>query len=95
MFRDRDKALDALQKQLLQEEDDRQSEENAEYEEDSQEAPDVDAYNTDTADTDLEEYSEAVYTPRRSGGGALWFVLLTAAVLLTLALLLAIKEGLI
>ena len=95
MFRDRDKALDALQKQLLQEDDELQPEDNEEYEDASQEAPDVDAYNTDTTDTDLEEYSAAVYTPRRSGGCVLWFVLLTAAVLLILALLLAIKEGLI
>ena len=95
MFRDRDKALEDLQAQLLQEDDGVSAEEPQECDDPSQDIPDVDAYNTDTADTDLEAYSEAVYTPRRSGGCVLWFVLLTAAVVLVLALLLAIKGGLI
>ena len=95
MFRDRDKALEALEEALLQ--DDEEEEETSEAAADTQPAdlPDVDIYNTDRTDTDLENFSEAVYAPPRRSGCVLWFVLLTAAVLLLLACLLAKREGLL
>ena len=106
MFRDREKALEELQRQLLEEEDEElpaEDEEDELTEEDedddlpqevhSQYTENVHAYNSDTTDTDLEEYSDTVYDPpRRRTGCVLWFVLLTAAVLLILSWFLA-KEG--
>jgi len=62
VFRDREKELDRLNRQLLEEE-----ETEAEYEEEEDgeeteetEQPDYDAYNGDAADVDLEEYSHRV-----------------------------------
>lgn len=100
MFRDREKALQELQKQLLEEEEEMPPEE--EPEEDDNDLPqevyddyaeDVRAYNSDRADTELDSYSEDVYyEPKRRSGCVLWFVLLTAAVLLALSYFLA-KQG--
>jgi len=103
MFRDREKALQELQKQLLEEEEETRPEEAPEedcddlpqevYEEYTQ---DVRAYNSDRADTDLDSYSEDVYhQPKRASGCVLWFVLLTAAVLLALSYFLAKQGGLL
>lgn len=99
MFRDREKALQALQKQLLEDED---AEEVSEQDDElppevyDDDPPDFHAYNSDKADTDLEEYSDAVYDPpRRKTGCLLWFVLLTAAVLLAISWYLATQGGLL
>lgn len=104
MFRDREKALQELQKQLLEEEQLPEEEEEL-LEEDMQDdddlpqevydvyTEDVRAYNSDITDTDLDEYSDDIYdATARKNGGALWFVLLTAAVLLLLSYILA-KHG--
>lgn len=99
MFRDREKALEELEKQLLEEEDEEEEYED-EYEEEEEQIPsprkpfDFDAYNTDISDTDLEEYSEEVYAPRRKTGCAFW-LLFFAAALLAVAYFLAKKEGLL
>lgn len=95
MFRDRQKALEELEKQLLEEEE----EEAEEYDDEEESKPprkpfDFDAYNTDDADTDLEEYSEEVYAPRRKTGCAFW-LLFFAAILLAAAYFFAKKEGLL
>ena len=98
VFRDREKELDRLNRQLLEEE-----ETEAEYEEEEDgeeteetEQPDYDAYNGDAADVDLEEYSHRVYEEPKRGRGLLAVIfLLTAAVLVFLAYLLAKKEGLL
>lgn len=101
MFRDREKALQELQRQLLQEEEEDRSEETQQENDLPQEvyddyAADVHAYNSDTTDTDLDSYSDAVYEqPRRRTGCVLWFILLTAAVLLVLSYFLARQGGLL
>lgn len=102
MFRDREKALQELQKQLLEEEEEDLPEvQTAEDDDLPQEvyddyAADVRAYNSDVTDTDLDSYSRKVYeTPRRGTGCILWFILLTAAVLLVLAYFLAKQGGLL
>ena len=99
MFRDREKALQALQKQLLEEEE---AEEASEETDDlpqevyDEYAPELRAYNSDKADTDLEDYSDAVYDPPHPRTGCLlWFVLLTAAVLLVISWYLAKQGGLL
>lgn len=86
MFRDREKALQALQEQLLEEDeesleaDDLPEEVYADY------AADVRAYNSDTTDTDLDDYSQQVYeAPRKRTGCVLWIMLLTAGFLLLLS----------
>lgn len=91
MFRDREKALEDLQKQLWE---DASEEENEHL---SQEVyDDLDAYNSDKTDTDLEEYSDEVYDPPKSKAGCfLWFSLLTAAVLLAISWYLAKQGGLL
>lgn len=91
MFRDREKALEDLQKKLLEDDNEAETEELSEeiYE-------DLDAYNSDKADTDLEEYSDEVYDPPKSKAGCfLWFSLLTAAVLLAISWYLAKQGGLL
>ena len=113
MFKDREKALEELQRLLEDEEEEAQYEEDSQeeqYDEDSdddsqedEETVDlaatrrVQVYNADTTDTDLEDYSRDVYeTPQnRRGGCALWFVLLTAAVLLAISWFLAKERGLL
>ena len=101
MFRDREQELERLKRQLLEEdeyEEDEEDEEEYEEEEDEEEEafPDCPVYNTDAADVDLEEYSDAVYEePRRSWGLVAAVLLLTAAVLLLLAYLLANRGGLL
>lgn len=98
MFRDREKALEKLQEQLLEEENDLPEEEFTKDDETVyDDAPqDVHAYNTDTADADLDDYSEAVYeASRRRSGCVLWFVLVTAAVLLAISWFLAKQGGLL
>lgn len=93
MFRDREEELDRLEAALLESEEEEAcaSEEEEELPEDEEyeEAylPDFDAYNNDTTDEDLEEFSEAVYEGRkRSPLGALAVLLvLLCAVLLALA----------
>lgn len=104
MFRDREDALQELQQQLLEEEEIPEEEALTE-EEETDDLPqevyarfteNVRAYNSDTTDTDLEEYSDTVYDPpRRRSGCVLWFILLTAAILLALSWLLAKQGGLI
>lgn len=98
MFRDREKALEELEKQLLEGEEETAQEECAQDEEE-EELPlrrpfDFDAYNTDDTDTDLEDYSQEVYNPRRKTGCAFWLLLLAAAVL-AVAWFLAKREGLL
>lgn len=93
MFRDREEALQALQQQLLAEE------EPEEAEADAQETPtrrpfDFDAYNTDKTDMDLEDYAEEVYAPKQKTGCAFW-LLFFAVVILAIAYFLAKKEGLL
>lgn len=102
MFRDREKALQELQKQLLEDEEEEEIEETEEETDDlprevyDEYTPDLRAYNSDKADTDLEDYSDAVYDPpRRKTGCLLWFVLLTAAVLLAISWYLAKQGGLL
>lgn len=102
MFRDREEALDALQKQLLEEEDDDIPEEELPEDDDLPQAvyddylEDLQAYNADTTDTDLDSYCQEVFQePRRRSGCGLWFVLLTAAALLALAYYLAKRGGLL
>ena len=107
MFRDREQELERLKRQLLEEDEDEYEEDEDEYEEDEEEDeeeedeeeeafPDCPVYNTDAADVDLEEYSDAVYEePRRSWGLVAAVLLLTAAVLLLLAYLLANRGGLL
>ena len=91
MFRDREKALEDLQKQLWEE---ASEEENEQL---SQEVyDDLDAYNSDKTDTDLDDYSDEVYDPPKSKAGCfLWFSLLTAAVLLAISWYLAKQGGLL
>ena len=96
MFQDREKALKELQKQLLDVEDPQPQEEDLPQEIYDEYALDVHAYNTDTADTDLDAYSDDVFeTPPRKGSLVLWFVLLTAAILLALAWFMAKAGGLL
>lgn len=99
MFRDREKELERLSRQLLEEETEEYEEEEDEadeYEEDDYDEDEPVIYNTDTTDVDLEEYSEAVYEePRRSWGLVAAVLLLTAAALLFLAYLLAKRGGLL
>lgn len=102
MFRDREKALQELQKQLLEVDEEELSEEETDTDDDLPQevyddyAANVHAYNTDTTDTDLDSYSDEVYDgPRRRTGFVLWFILLTAAVLLVLAYFLAKQGGLL
>ena len=119
MFRDREKALQELQKQLLEDESedlpeeewDEEDPEKGWDEEDPEEewddaelpqevyddyARNVHVYNTDTTDTDLDEYSEEIYAePRKRTGCALWLALATAALLLALSYFLAKQGGLL
>lgn len=105
MFRDREKALEHLQKQLLEEEDEEESISAEETQDEEDDLPqevyadhtaDLNMYNSDTTDTDLDDYSQKIYDePQRKLGCALWFILLTAAVLLALSYFLAKQGGLI
>lgn len=103
MFRDREKALQELQEKLLEEEREELSEEEEELPDDDlpsevydSYAEDVRAYNSDTTDTDLDDYSDDVYdAPGRKNGRILWLILLTAAVLLLLSYILAKHGGLL
>lgn len=93
MFRDRDAALEKLQKQLMEED---AAQDDFSPEESFDEQPDVNAYNTDAADTDLDAYSQDVYhAPQRRQRLILWLLLLTAGVLLLLAWLMAKAGGLV
>ena len=97
MFRDREKALSDLQKQLLDEEEEVTPEEDL-PEDDLPQAvyDDCPAYNADTTDTDLDSYCREVFEdPQRKTGCSLWFVLVAAAVLLALAYFLAKRGGLL
>lgn len=93
MFRDREKALEELERQLLEDEEE-ETEEEVEEELPPRKPFDFDAYNTDDTDTDLEDYSEAVYNPRRKTGCGFWLLLL-AALVLFFAYYIAKKEGLL
>ena len=104
MFRDRERALQELQEQLLEDEEALPEEEELQEdfqetdfpEEMEEELPEVRAYNSDKADTDLDAFSDDVYaTPRSRSGCALWVILLTATVLLVLAYFLAKQGGLL
>ena len=100
MFRDREKALQELQEQLLEEEENTLPEEDAQDDLPSEiyEAytEDVRARNSDTTDIDLDDYSDQVYeAPRGKNRFVLWFILLTAAVLLLLSWFLAKQGGLL
>ena len=105
MFRDQEKVLEQLQRQLL-EEDDVDESISAEITQDEQDdlpqevyadyTADVRVYNSDTTDTDLDNYSQKIYNePKRKLDCALWFILLTAAVLLALSYFLAKQGGLL
>ena len=98
MFRDREKALQKLQEQLLEEERDLPEKEIAEDDETvyADAAQAVRAYNTDFTDEDLDDYSDAVYeASRHKGGCLLWFALLTAGALLAISFFLAKQGGLL
>ena len=98
MFRDREKALQALQKQLLEEEAEETTESSDDLPQEvyDEYIPNLHAYNADKTDTELDDYSDAVYDPpRRKNGCLLWFVLLTAAVLLAICWYLAKQGGLL
>lgn len=78
MFRDKDEELARLEELLTQDNDGNApvDEEEEEYEPPVQ---NLRAYNGDTADVDLEEFSDAVYTPthnKHTGLFALLFLLL-------------------
>lgn len=78
MFRDKDEELARLEEELLEQD---APEEVPDDEEEAYEPPvqNVRAYNGDAADVDLEEFSDAVYTPtrnRNTGLFALLFLLL-------------------
>lgn len=104
MFRDKEEALEELNSQLLEDEG-TETEDLAKETESDEDLPqeiyrtytgDVRVYNSDTADTDLEKYSDDVYREQKNRlGCALWFVLLTAAVLLVIAYWIARQEGLV
>ena len=100
MFEDREQELDRLNRQLLEEAEEEEECEEEEYEEeydeDAEAVSDYEAFNSDTTDVDLEEYSDRVYREPPSRKGILAAVLLaTAVVLLFLAYLLAKKGGLL
>ena len=101
MFRDREKALQELQKQLLEREEealpDEESQEERLGEVYDEYAQNVRAYNSDTADTELDSYSDEIYEdPRHNKTGCiLWLVLLLAGVLLALSYFLAKQGGLL
>ena len=103
MFRDREKALQELQKQLLEDENEEAVPEETPDEDDDlpQEVyddytTDLHAYNSDKADADLDEYSDAVYDQaQRKTGCLLWFFLLITAVLLAVSWYLAKQGGLL
>lgn len=109
MFRDREKALQQLEDQLLEEEDEEIDEEEYEedeeaYEEEQEEdlppeiyesyAADCRAYNSDTTDTDLDSYSEAVQegADRKINYLAVGMVILTVLVL-AIAAYCVLKQG--
>ena len=95
MFRDRQAALEALEKQLLSEEEDEETEEFEQEEEIPPRRPfDFDTYNTDDSDVDMARYADQVYRPRKKNGCAFWLLLLAAAVLAA-AYFLAKREGLL
>ena len=92
MFKDAKEELERLNRQLLEEDEEEYDEE--EYDDEDEE--EYDAYNGDTSDVDLEEYSQQVYEDPPSRKGIVAAVLLaTAIVLLFLAYLLAKRGGLI
>ena len=95
MFKDAKEELERLNRELLEEDE----EEEEEYDEESfeeEEEEEYDAYNGDTSDVDLEEYSAEIYEDPPSRKGIVAAVLLaTAIVLLFLAYLLAKRGGLL
>ena len=104
MFRDKEQELERLNRQLLEEEEEDEDEEydeedDEEYDEENEaqeDLQDYNAYNSDTADVDLDAYSDEVYTaPRRGCGCAALAILLTSLVLLFLAYLLAKHGGIL
>ena len=102
MFNDREKALQELEQQLLEEEEECEEAQDEEWDEEEEEESvrtprvpfDFDAYNTDVSDTDLEDYSEEVYSCKRKTGCSVWLLLL-AALILAIAYFLAKREGLL
>ena len=82
MFRDKDEELARLEEELLEKDTPQEvSEEDSDDEEEEYESFDgrLRAYNGDAADVDLEDFSDAVYTPthnRHTGLFALLFLLL-------------------
>lgn len=74
MFRDKDEELARLEEELLQQEN---HEDPSETEEEEYQPPvrAVRAYNGDAADVDLEEFSDAVYTPTSNRNTALFALL--------------------
>lgn len=103
MFRDREKALEQLQKQLLEEDEEETAPAKESPEKDdlpqqvyADYTADVRVYNSDITDTDLDDYSREIYDePQRKTGCVLWFILLTAGVLLALSYFLAKQGGLL
>ena len=93
MFRDRDEELDRLEAALQEDPEEELSEE--EYEDEEEEdLPDFDAYNSDTTDGDLEEFSEAVYEGnRKSRLGLLAFMLAAVCVMLAILAFCLLKYG--
>lgn len=107
MFRDRDEELERLNRQLLEEENEKNCEEEEEYEdsgeyedeyeEESDPQPDYNAYNADSTDVDLEEFCcQLDESPRKpTARFVAVFFFLGAIVLLVLAFLLAHHRGLL
>jgi len=102
MFRDREKALQALQKQLLEEDEEEESKEEFDEDDDlpsevyDDYTTDLRAYNSDKSDTELDEYSDTVYDqPQRKTGCLLWLSLLITATLLAISWYLAKQGGLL
>lgn len=84
MFKDTKKELERLQHHLLAEEE---AEEAEDFSEEQEFAYEVDSYNTDHADMDLDELSNELLRPQsRSWTGVAWFmVLLTLTIVAFLA----------
>ena len=93
MFRDADEELARLEAALMESEGEEETPseeeeffEEEEYEEEEKYLPDFDAYNNDTTDEDLEQFSETVYQGHKSGPLGLLAVVLVLLCLVLFAL---------
>ena len=93
MFRDREEALEALEKQLLEEDTEEEEVLEETLEEDEARAPAIYDFDAEEA-AEEEDLPEELYDTRRKTGLSLWLLIL-AFLILAIAVLLAKKEGLI